>query len=131
MKGNSEVVQHLNKQLANEQSAVNQYLLHSQQLKEWGIKKMAKARQEYLELGERGAEMADKLAYEIDYLSKWVASKLGAGETRSLVKQTIHDMRVEGDAKAVGRVVGALMKTRDDLDGALVNRLAREELGAT
>jgi bacterioferritin len=42
MKGNSEVVQHLNKQLANEQSAVNQYLLHSQQLKEWGIEKMAK-----------------------------------------------------------------------------------------
>jgi bacterioferritin len=41
MKGNSEVVQHLNRQLANEQSAVNQYLLHSQQLKEWGIEKMA------------------------------------------------------------------------------------------
>ena len=30
MKGNSEVVQHLNKLLANEQSAFNQYLLHSQ-----------------------------------------------------------------------------------------------------
>jgi bacterioferritin len=41
MKGNSEVVQHLNPQLANEQSAVNQYLLHSQQLKDWGIDKMA------------------------------------------------------------------------------------------
>ena len=41
MKGNSEVVQHLNKQLANDQSAVNQYLLHSQQLKDWGIDKMA------------------------------------------------------------------------------------------
>jgi bacterioferritin len=41
MKGNSEVVQHLNQLLANEQSAVNQYLLHSQQLKDWGIDKMA------------------------------------------------------------------------------------------
>jgi len=50
MKGNSEVVQHLNRQLANEQSAINQYLLHSQQLKDWGIKKMAKAeRKEALE----------------------------------------------------------------------------------
>ena len=41
MKGNSEVVQHLNQLLANEQTAVNQYLLHSQQLKDWGIDKMA------------------------------------------------------------------------------------------
>ena len=43
MKGNSEVVQYLNKQLANEQSAVNQYLLHSQQLKDWGLDKLATA----------------------------------------------------------------------------------------
>jgi len=41
MKGNSEVVQHLNKLLANEQSAYNQYLLNSQLLKNWGIAKMA------------------------------------------------------------------------------------------
>jgi bacterioferritin len=41
MKGNSEVVQHLNKLLANEQTAFNQYLLNSQLLKNWGIAKMA------------------------------------------------------------------------------------------
>ncbi|MDF2780269.1 MAG: bfr, partial [Geminicoccaceae bacterium] len=41
MKGNSEVVQHLNKLLANEQTAFNQYLLNSQLLKSWGIAKMA------------------------------------------------------------------------------------------
>lgn len=94
------------------------------------VKKMAKARDEYREMGERGAAMAEKLAFEVDYLSRWLPSKLGEEETRRLVRQTIEDMRVEGDPKAMGRVVGALMKTRDDLDGALVNRLAREELGA-
>jgi bacterioferritin len=41
MEGNSEVVQHLNKLLANEQTAFNQYLLNSQLLKNWGIAKMA------------------------------------------------------------------------------------------
>jgi bacterioferritin len=46
MKGNSEVVQHLNQLLANEQSAFNQYLLHSQLLKSWGIEKLAKAERE-------------------------------------------------------------------------------------
>jgi bacterioferritin len=43
MKGNSEVVQHLNQLLENEQSAYNQYLLHSQLLKNWGIEKLAAA----------------------------------------------------------------------------------------
>lgn len=43
MKGNSEVVQHLNQLLANEQSAFNQYILHSQQLKSWGIEKLGES----------------------------------------------------------------------------------------
>jgi bacterioferritin len=46
MKGNSEVVQHLNKLLANEQSAYNQYILNSQVLKNWGIEKMAQTERE-------------------------------------------------------------------------------------
>lgn len=94
------------------------------------VKKMTKARDEYRALGESGAEMADKLAFEVDYLSRWLPSKLNATETAKLVRQTIDDMRAWDDPKAFGRVVGALMKTRDDLDGALVNRLVREELGS-
>ena len=46
MKGNSEVVQHLNRLLANEQSAFSQYLLHSQLLKNWGIEKLGKTERE-------------------------------------------------------------------------------------
>lgn len=92
------------------------------------VKKMAKARDEYAEMGERGEEMAAKLGFEVEYLSRWLPSKLGEKETRKLVRQTIEDMRLAGDARAVGRVVGALMKTREDLDGALVNSIAREEL---
>jgi bacterioferritin len=46
MKGNSEVVQHLNQQLANEQTAFHQYLLHSQLFKDWGIEELAKTERE-------------------------------------------------------------------------------------
>jgi bacterioferritin len=46
MKGNSEVVRYLNQQLANEQSAFHQYLLHSQLFKNWGIGKLASAERE-------------------------------------------------------------------------------------
>lgn len=94
------------------------------------VKKMAKATQEYREMGERGRAMADKLSFEVDYLSRWLPTKLSREQTVELVRQTIEDLRVDRDPKAVGRVVGALMKTRDDLDGALVNELVREELGA-
>lgn len=94
------------------------------------VKKMAKAKEEYEAAGDRGREMADKLAWEIDYLSRWTPQTLGEDETRSLVREAISELGVGGDPKAVGRVVGHLMKARrGELDGATVNRIVREELG--
>lgn len=93
------------------------------------VKKMEKSRAEYQDLGERGEEMAEKLGFEVDYLSRWLPKKLDEDETRSLVRQTIDDLGVKGEEKAVGRVTGQLMRERgDDLDGSLVSRLVREEL---
>ncbi len=93
------------------------------------VKKMEKSRAEYAELGERGQAMAEKLAFEVDYLSQWLPSKLGEDETRRLVVEAIDELGVAGDEKAAGRVTGHLMKASgEDLDGQLVNRLVREEL---
>lgn len=93
------------------------------------VKKMDKSRQEYEEMGDRGKAMAAKLAFEVDYLSRWLPQKLGEDETRALVKETIVELDAAGDEKAAGRVTGHLMKTRgEDLDGSLVNRIVREEL---
>ncbi len=39
-------------------------------------KKMDKARAEYLDLGPRGEEMARKLGWEVEYLSRWLPTKL-------------------------------------------------------
>lgn len=93
------------------------------------VKKMDKSRQEYAELGERGRAMAEKLGYEVEYLSRWLPRKLDEAATRALVREAISELRVAGDVKAAGRVTGHLMKSQgDDLDGGLVNRLVREEL---
>jgi hypothetical protein len=93
------------------------------------VKKMDKARDEYREIGERGAAMADKLGFEVEYLSRWLPSKLDEKATRELVKGAIAELGVAGDEKAAGRVIGHLMKIHGkDLDGGLVNRLVREEL---
>ncbi len=94
------------------------------------VKKMEKSRTEYLGYGDRGRAMADKLGYEIDYLSRWLPSKLDENATRALVTQTIAELGVSGDPKAAGRVTGTLMKGRGaDLDGSLVGRIVAEELG--
>ena len=95
------------------------------------VKKMDKTRQEYLDIGERGAAMAAKLGYEVEYLGRWLPQKLDEAQTRDLVRKTIQDLGVAGDEKAAGRVTGQLMKEHGkDLDGGLVNRLVREEISA-
>ena len=94
------------------------------------VKKMDKARAEYAELGDRGEAMAEKLSFEVGYLSQWLPEKLGDAETRELVVKAIEELGVARDEQAAGRVTGSLMRTHGkDLDGALVNRLVREELG--
>jgi len=65
----------------------------------------------------------------VEYLSRWLPSKLDEAATRDLVKAAIAELGVGGDEKAAGRVIGHVMKTHGkDLDGGLVNRVVREEL---
>ncbi|NND04713.1 MAG: GatB/YqeY domain-containing protein [Acidimicrobiia bacterium] len=93
------------------------------------VKKMKKAQGEFEAAGERGAEQAAKLAYEVDYLSQWLPEEVGEDETRSIVRDAMAELGV-ADPKEMGRVIGHIMRSHNELDGGLVNRLVREELGA-
>jgi uncharacterized protein len=94
------------------------------------VKKMDKAREEFLGAGERGAEAAGKLAFEIDYLSRWLPSGLSEEETREVVAIAIKELRAD-EPKQVGQVIGHIMKNGPrGVDGATVSRLVKEALGA-
>lgn len=91
------------------------------------VKRMTKARTEYEGLGERGSEQAEKLTFEIDYLSAYLPQKLDEAATRALVDQAIADVDAT-DPKMTGQVIGAVMRSGKDVDGSLVARLVNEAL---
>ena len=92
------------------------------------VKKVKKSQAEYAGLGDRGQEMADRLAFEADYLSRWLPQKLDEEATRQLVTAAIAELGV-ADPGDKGRLMGHLMKShKDDLDGQLVNKIVTEAL---
>ena len=95
------------------------------------VKKMRKSAAEYATMGDRGKDMARKLSYEVDYLSRWLPSRLSEDESRHLVRAAIASLGVAGRPGARGRVMGHIMKThRQQVDGGLVSRLVAEELSS-
>ena len=91
------------------------------------VKRISKSKTEYDALGERGAEQADKLGFEIEYLTRYLPKKLNEQDTRMLIERAIADIGAD-DSTPAGQVVGAVMRSGEDLDGSLVNRLVREAL---
>lgn len=91
------------------------------------VKRIGKAKAEYDAMGDAGRERAAAIAFEMEYLEQFLPRKLDEAATRELVQKAISDMGATSDAN-VGQVVGAVMRSGGDLDGALVNRLVREAL---
>jgi len=92
------------------------------------VKKVKKSQAEYAGLGDRGQEMAGRLAFEVDYLSRWIPQKLDEEATRQLVSASVAELGLSGPGDK-GRLMGHLMKShKDELDGQLVNKIVTEAL---
>ncbi len=94
-------------------------------------KSMDKARQEFLKVGERGAEQAAELAFEIEYCNQFLPQGVGEAELREAVAKAVADLP-QKDPKMAGRVIGTIKKQYGDrADAALVKKLADELLAAS
>lgn len=92
------------------------------------VKQQQRAIGEFEKGGDAAKETIDKLKFDIEYLSEFLPKKLGEAETRALVKSAIEATKVT-DVRMVGKVMGFIMKGhRDEVDAALVKKLAEEAL---
>jgi len=91
------------------------------------VKKMAKAVDEYQSLGDRGAEMAEKIQFEIDFLSQWLPEQLSEEDVEKLVDEVLAELG-EVDMSQMGRIIGAVMSKGDGIDGSIVSRVVKQKL---
>ena len=91
------------------------------------VKKMTKAVEEYKSLGDRGIEMAEKIQFEIDFLSDWLPEQLSEEDVAKLVDEVLADLG-DVDMSQMGRIIGAVMTKGDGIDGSVVSKLVKEKL---
>lgn len=93
-------------------------------------KQLQKALAEYDKLGERGAEQAAALRFEIAFCERYLPRGLDESALRALVAERAAALGV-ADTRQVGRLVGDIMKShRGQVDAADIKRVAEELLAA-
>src|ERR1043165_8002830 len=93
-------------------------------------KQLRKSRDEYVAVGDRGAEAVAQIDFEIGFCAKFLPKAASDDEVRTIVRETVARLGVS-DAKQAGRVVGEIMKAhKGKLEPASVKRIVDEELGA-
>ncbi|HVP71924.1 MAG TPA: GatB/YqeY domain-containing protein [Gemmatimonadaceae bacterium] len=91
------------------------------------LRKGIKRRKESIELFEKGAreDLATKERAEIAALEKYLPAGVSEDELRAAVKAAI-----AAGARQIGAVMGKVLpQYKGRADGAVINRIAREELG--
>jgi len=93
-------------------------------------KQLRKSREEYVAIGERGAEAVAQIDFEIGFCAQFLPKAASDDETRAVVRETLARLGVS-DAKQSGRVIGDIMKAhKGKLEPATVKRMVEEELSA-
>jgi uncharacterized protein len=91
-------------------------------------KTLEKARTQYEAAGERGREHLDQIDFETRYLEQFLPKGLSEDQVRDAVMTAIAETGAT-DVKAVGKVVGAVMKKhKGQVDAAQVKDLATAAL---
>jgi len=91
-------------------------------------KQLIKAIEEFEKLGEKGAEQAAEMKFEVGFCEKFLPKGLDDAALRALIKERIATLGIN-DPKQAGRLVGDIMKShKGQVEAADVKRVAEELL---
>ena len=91
-------------------------------------KQLQKALPDFERAGERGAQQATQLRFEIAFCERYLPRTMDEAALRALVGERLAALGIT-DAKQVGRLVGDVMKThKGQAEAADVKRIAEELL---
>jgi uncharacterized protein YqeY len=91
-------------------------------------KQMLKAVEEFEKVGEKGAEQAADLRFEIQFCERFLPKGLDESALKALVKERMAALAIT-DAKQTGKLIGDIMKThKGQVESADIKRVAEELL---
>ena len=105
MKGDEEVIQHLNETLKNELTATNQYWLHYRMLDNWGVKRLAEfERHESIDEMKHADRLAERILFLEGLPNFQMLGRLRVGEN----VEEILKADLELECEAVEQLRGAI-----------------------
>lgn len=129
MKGDKNVIQHLNNALKGELTAINQYFLHAKMLEDWGVTKLAKhERAESIEEMVHAEKIIDRILLLEGHPNLQDLGKILIGEN---VKEIIEsDMKLEiNGIKGYREGIKAAEEAGDYVTSDLFKSILAEEEG--
>jgi uncharacterized protein YqeY len=91
-------------------------------------KQLIKAVEEFEKVGDKGAEQASQLRFEIEFCERFLPKGLDEAALRALVKERLAALAIT-DIKQVGKLTGDIMKThKGQVEAGDIKRVAEELL---
>lgn len=127
MKGDSKVIEFLNKALTNELTAINQYWLHYRVMKDWGISKLAEyERHESIDEMKHADVLAERILFLNGLPNFQAIHKLKVGETVDEILKA--DLALEEEAIPVLRdAIEHCESVRDYVSREIFERILESE----
>jgi len=106
MKGDDQVIQHLNETLKNELTAVNQYWLHYRMLDNWGVKRLADyERHESIDEMKHADRLSERILFLEGLPNFQMLGRLRIGETVEEILKADLDLEREAAEQLRGAIV--------------------------